>query len=147
MEMLDENISFDLKQCTRCKISKTRDNVNFPPHKHTKDKLDSWCRICRRGYRKDIRKGRYKDMLPNQQLKELLLASKCCAICNISGVPLCVDHDHKQNVVRGVLCNRCNLGLGQFRDDPLLLEFAAMYLLGQTDSPEWLAYAGEVVNG
>ena len=40
-----------------------------------------------------------------------------------------VDHCHKTNKIRGMLCNHCNRGLGHFRDDPELLEFARIYLL------------------
>jgi hypothetical protein len=39
-----------------------------------------------------------------------------------------IDHDHATGVVRGVLCNDCNLGLGRFRDEPALLRKAADYL-------------------
>ena len=41
---------------------------------------------------------------------------------------LAVDHDHKTNVVRGLLCVRCNHGVGLFLDSPELLEAAAIYL-------------------
>jgi hypothetical protein len=55
-----------------------------------------------------------------------------CAICNIdysfSRKVMHVDHDHLTKKVRNLLCNHCNLGLGQFRDDPNLLEKAAKYI-------------------
>lgn len=39
-----------------------------------------------------------------------------------------IDHCHKTNKVRGLLCLRCNSALGLFRDNPKLLEKAAAYL-------------------
>ena len=49
---------------------------------------------------------------------------------------LVVDHDHKTNKIRGMLCNRCNQGLGQFKDDPELLEYARIYLLASNGDAE-----------
>ena len=39
-----------------------------------------------------------------------------------------VDHCHAGSGFRGVLCNYCNLGLGNFRDSPDFLRKAANYL-------------------
>jgi len=41
---------------------------------------------------------------------------------------LAVDHDHKNGEVRGLLCHRCNVGLGNFQDNPELLLKAYKYL-------------------
>jgi hypothetical protein len=59
-----------------------------------------------------------------------------CAICGQpetatrNGIVrrLCVDHIHEGNIPRGLLCARCNSGLGYFKDDVELLEKAIFYL-------------------
>jgi Recombination endonuclease VII len=55
-----------------------------------------------------------------------------CALCGREPTPdrqLDIDHDHRTGAVRGLVCNRCNQGLGQFGDDPICLAHAAAYLL------------------
>jgi len=56
-----------------------------------------------------------------------------CAICFDPPTvrPLSVDHDHKTGKARGLLCKRCNLGLGLFLDSQSRLEAAADYLCQQ----------------
>jgi hypothetical protein len=39
-----------------------------------------------------------------------------------------MDHDHELKTFRGWLCRKCNLGCGNFKDNPELLEKAAKYL-------------------
>lgn len=67
----------------------------------------------------------YNEMLTQQD--------GCCAICgapeNKDGRKLYVDHCHGTGVVRGLLCHKCNSGIGAFRDSPALVEKALSYLL------------------
>ena len=42
--------------------------------------------------------------------------------------PLGRDHDHITTLFRGWLCVNCNLGLGNFKDDPRILRRAADYI-------------------
>jgi hypothetical protein len=66
------------------------------------------------------------------------IVSKFGNSCNICGTQdgeaggrhgvLHVDHCHTTGQVRGMLCDRCNTGIGKFRDDPILLRQAAVYI-------------------
>jgi len=76
----------------------------------------------------------YGDMLVAQGGK--------CAICdrpethirNGTVKALAVDHDHKTNKVRALLCSECNTGLGKFQDDPKVLLSAVEYLTKHSDN-------------
>jgi hypothetical protein len=55
-----------------------------------------------------------------------------CAICS-TDTPggrgqFHADHDHNTNQPRGVLCHNCNVALGNFKDNPELLQKAIEYL-------------------
>ena len=75
--------------------------------------------------------------LTSEQYDALLTAQNgVCAICHkperakLNGTvkSLAIDHDHATGKVRGLLCQKCNRGIGQFNDDPKLLRGAADYL-------------------
>jgi hypothetical protein len=52
-----------------------------------------------------------------------------CAICgNPQEKSLDVDHCHKTNKVRGLLCRKCNLGIGFMQDNPEICKKASEYL-------------------
>jgi len=53
-----------------------------------------------------------------------------CKICRTGDVRmLSVDHCHDTGTIRGLLCLKCNSGLGMFNDDPALLRKATQYLV------------------
>lgn len=54
---------------------------------------------------------------------------KKCACCGATeSKQWCVDHCHETGVVRGILCNLCNTGLGKLGDNVEGLEKALEYL-------------------
>lgn len=58
-----------------------------------------------------------------------------CLLCRRpppKGKRLVVDHDHATGKVRGLLCKRCNTGLGFFHDSPSLAIRMALYLLPES---------------
>jgi len=115
--------------CRKCGEEKPLTLEHFPPHKKTASGFDSWCRPCRRSYRKLYRK--VAGVRPDQEpAVAVVRAIGECVICGDTQ-GLVVDHDHRTGRVRGALCQRCNMGLGHFRDNPELLELAAMYLRGE----------------
>ena len=98
------------------------------------------------GYRRARINTRLKSVygISLQEWEELLIAQNGkCAVCKTSiALKLdgtqesSVDHDHSccpgQNscgkCVRGILCLNCNWGLGQFKDNPDILQAAIDYL-------------------
>ena len=73
------------------------------------------------------------ELTPGQYDAMLDAQGGVCAICSGENTRkdhrhLAVDHDHKTNSRRGLLCDRCNLALGWFWDDPDVLGIARAYL-------------------
>ncbi len=57
-----------------------------------------------------------------------------CRVCDKFLRVLHVDHDHVTQRIRGLLCGKCNRGVGMFDDDPFLLAAAADYLGARLDT-------------
>jgi hypothetical protein len=71
----------------------------------------------------------------NEEIYASLLAKQKgrCGICRIDKpsrrrAHFDIDHCHRTLSVRGLLCERCNRGIGFFDDDPAVLRAAATYL-------------------
>jgi hypothetical protein len=90
-----------------------------PPNKMFEDKRDG---IVRRQY--GITLAQYDEMCAEQDGK--------CAICGnkdeVEGRRLAIDHCHDSGKIRGLLCGKCNRGLGLFYDNQELLKNAISYL-------------------
>jgi hypothetical protein len=88
---------------------------------------ESWANDIR--YRFGITRDTYYAMLSEQ--------GGVCKICG--GKPtgrrnrLSVDHDHTTGIIRGLLCEHCNRGLGCFKDDLGLFRKVIEYLQGPQD--------------
>jgi hypothetical protein len=128
------------KRCCMCRRRKSLHLFN--KDKHRPSGFSSRCRACNRRHCQDQYSKHHKryaarnhsnryGMLPGEYDTRLAAQGGVCAVC---GEPpqgkrrLAVDHDPVTRRVRGLLCSRCNTGLGQMRDDPRLLRAAAEYL-------------------
>lgn len=72
----------------------------------------------------------YTEMLAKQEGKCLICKSKDLNRLKKQGIVinLCVDHDSKSGKIRGLLCYKCNIGMGFFDHDIELLLATIKYL-------------------
>lgn len=95
-------------------------------HQHVRHYSRQWWKQnpdALRQYRYGITPEEYHQMHSSQK--------GCCAICELPESEvgkLHVDHDHENGVVRGLLCGKCNRGLGLLNDNAACLRRAAKYL-------------------
>lgn len=137
-----------MKKCCTCKLTKKL--IFFSRKKAAKDGYSYKCKECHNLYSKNVwyksnkekqiassgkwRKNnyiRYKAKMydiPEGVLKDMFDNAKgICCICKTKQ-NLVVDHCHITGRVRGLLCSKCNFGLGFFKDSILSLESAIEYL-------------------
>jgi len=100
---------------------------NFDRSSRTASGLTSWCKPCKSvASRSAYFYRKYK--LTERELSALRKAQQDqCGICG-APAPEHLDHDHATGKIRKLLCQRCNQGLGLFRDEPYLLQVAALYV-------------------
>lgn len=127
------------KKCPVCQLIRPRHD--FP--KRSSGGSSSRCFDCQAVSKYGISSVEFNKILASQ--------GGVCAICESNILffsrnkdafnKLCVDHDHETGEIRGLLCLRCNVGLGVFRDSSSLLVRAAEYLDGyrrDLEFPDWV---------
>lgn len=114
-----------MKRCPKCE--KEKEPSEFNKDKSRKDGRTSYCRQCHREH-KELKKIYGLSMDEYNQI--LLEQGGVCAICggNNNGKTLQVDHDHVTDMVRGLLCIRCNTALGLMGDDMIVVQRMYDYL-------------------
>lgn len=130
----------DGRLCSKCRQTVSRHD--FYKAKTMRDGLTPWCKACVRATEKAKRKKspaklrlakiRYSYGITGDQYQAMIVGQGgVCAICagaELVQKNLSVDHDHVTGGVRGLLCGKCNSGLGFFRDNQAFLRSAADYL-------------------
>jgi len=139
--LFKEPIKEGYKRCCKCKKIKSVDD--FSKRNDTPDGKRYDCNDCKKK-RSTRRRNEYPGRRRNDKLKQrygitlddynkmLDNQEGRCAICGIHFSKLSrgldVDHNHKINKVRALLCTNCNRGLGYFKDDSDILIKATNYL-------------------
>lgn len=112
------------KDCKDCKNAKARQWRKDNPENVARHKERHKWYLKERRY--GVTQEQYELMLKEQNNR--------CKLCDNkfkNTKETHIDHCHNSNKVRGLLCNSCNLALGQFNDDIELMENAIEYLVNQ----------------
>lgn len=145
----------ETKHCRKCASDKPRSE--FHKDSNAKSGLTSYCKECNTAKarqwtkdnpdrvlahsRKRATEGKFRSYnlarkygMTDQMYAEMLQTQGGgCAICGTDdpgrgNKHFHVDHDHTSNLVRGLLCNNCNRGIGLLQDSVEVLERAAKYV-------------------
>ena len=99
------------------------------PQKYPKMNKADWVR-----YSNYYKQKKYYFNITEQEIRDLMDSqSGCCGICDrsldhIENETFHIDHNHSTGRVRGLLCSKCNKGLGSFEDNQYSLGKAIKYL-------------------
>lgn len=124
--------------CKKCCVKKTMESRNrektinpLTGKRNYKKKYNQYAVNSKDYIRNSVLKTKYKINLEiyNQMILD---QNNKCAICNrhtnILPKALDVDHCHTTGKVRGLLCGKCNMGIGYFQDNPEIIEKALNYI-------------------
>lgn len=117
------------KLCPKCGKVKLLDEFYFT--RGVRKRRQAYCKVCKTEIARTFRKEhttriKHKDFsnklswqygITEEQYNAMFEQQKgCCAICgkhqSQQNIRLCIDHDHKTGRIRGLLCQKCNIGLG-----------------------------------
>jgi hypothetical protein len=130
-----------MKKCTKCK--ETKDESHFGNHKQRPDGLRRECKDCSRkikqtAYQNAPHKAWEADIKHNygctiEQYNQMFSdQGGRCVGCGVHQSDmlkrLSIDHCHKTNKIRGLLCNNCNVALGWAQDNVNILMNLANYV-------------------
>lgn len=106
--------NYRCKQCESSYLQQwKRDNSERNKAHNRKSYARTGCTVVQREYAWKRLLAKAYGLTPERYAEMLLSQNGRCAICKQeSDKKLVVDHDHKTGAVRGLLCVRCNLGLG-----------------------------------
>lgn len=122
------------KVCNVCQLEKS----NFSRNKAAKDGLQRICKDCEEVHNRRQQLKRY-GLTPETYESLLATQNYRCAICELEEDRrrFSVDHDHSccpgkktcGKCIRGLLCHKCNVGLGMFNNDIDVLRKTIKYLV------------------
>ena len=116
-------------KCKTCTCKMTAEYRKKNPEIYRKASLKHWNNLddkkkhARWIKRYGVTSEMYLDMF-NKQKGTCKICQKEC----VSGQVLSIDHCHKTNIVRGLLCKKCNSALGMLNDNIEFFESAITYL-------------------
>jgi len=129
-----------LKTCKVCKVEKNISDF-YVGRKDCKDCKNAAARQWRKDNPENVKRhlvrmrARTKERrygITQEQFDQMILdQNNKCKICSNNFKSLKdthIDHCHSTNKVRGLLCNGCNMALGQFMDNTDILDNAIKYL-------------------
>jgi len=120
----------DVKQCSKCKLYKFNEDF-YLITKRGKQVRASRCIQCCTSVRRNYQLL-YKYNITSKDYNNLLKEqNNVCYICKTAcktGKRLAVDHCHTTQVVRKLLCTKCNTALGAVNDNVNILYEMISYL-------------------